>query len=76
MSKLDEVKEILNTLRVALSVGIGLLALVVSGLVGRLDDGRVDAVFWLGVMAAFLLVGGVFWIVRKLSDKTKEIKDL
>lgn len=32
MSKLDEVKEILNTLRVAMSLSFGILMIVVSGI--------------------------------------------
>jgi hypothetical protein len=45
MSKLDEVKEILNTLRVAMSLSFGLLIVVVSGIIKRFDDNNVDAIF-------------------------------
>ena len=44
MSKLDEVKEILNTLRVAMSLSFGLLIVVVSGIIKRFDN-NVDAIF-------------------------------
>ena len=33
VSKLDEVKEILNTLRVAMSLSFGMLVIVVNGIV-------------------------------------------
>lgn len=42
MSKLDEVKEILNTLRVAMSLSFGMLIIVVSGIIRRFDDNSVD----------------------------------
>ena len=45
VSKLDEVKEILNTLRVAMSLSFGLLIVVVSGIIKRFDDNNVDAIF-------------------------------
>ena len=35
MSKLDEVKEILNTLRVAMSLSFGMLVVVVTGIMNN-----------------------------------------
>ena len=37
MAKLDEIKEILNTLRIWLSLIIGLIVVVSSGLISRYD---------------------------------------
>ncbi len=50
MSKLDEIKEILNTLRVAMSISFGILVVAISGLVKRLDAGNVDILFWAGIV--------------------------
>ena len=76
MSKLDEVKEILNTLRVALSLSFGMLVIVVSGIINRLDNNHVDAIFWLGVLFAVFLLIVIFLLIIKISQRTKEIKEL
>lgn len=76
MSKLDEVKEILNTLRVALSLSFGMLVIVVSGIINRLDNNHVDTIFWLGVLFAVFLLIIIFLLIIKISQRTKEIKEL
>jgi len=53
MSELDEVKEILNTLRVAMSLSFGMLVIVVSGIIKRFDDANIDSIFWLGTLFSF-----------------------
>ena len=76
MSKLDEVKEILNTLRVAMSLSFGLLIVVVSGIIKRFDDNNVDAIFWLGISFTVFLLVVIFLLIIKISQRTKEIKEL
>ncbi|MEA3384769.1 MAG: hypothetical protein U9Q20_08900 [Campylobacterota bacterium] len=76
MAKLDEVKEILNTLRIALSLTIGIIVILIGNIVNRYDDGKVDEIFWLAIFVCFVLISFVVLIVNKLSKKTKEIKDL
>ena len=76
MSKIDEVKEILNTLRVLLSLTLGFIALVVSGLVKRYDEQKIDWIFYSGSFLFFSLLFIVLLIVIKISNKTKEIKDI
>lgn len=76
MSKLDEVKEILNTLRVAMSLSFGMLVIVVSGIINRFDQNQVDMVFWLGFLFAVFLLVVIFLLIIKISQKTKEIKEL
>jgi hypothetical protein len=76
MSKLDEVKEILNTLRIAMSISFGLLVVTITGLVNRLDTGRVDILFWAGITFSVLIILVIFKLFVKISDKTKEIGDL
>jgi hypothetical protein len=53
MSKLDEVKEILNTLRVAMSLTFGMLIIVVGGIIKRFDENNVDPIFWLGAFLQY-----------------------
>jgi hypothetical protein len=76
MSKLDEVKEILNTLRVAMSLSFGMLIIVVSGVIKRFDDNNVDSIFWLGTLFTVFLLTVIFLLIIKISQRTKEIKEL
>lgn len=76
MAKIDEVKEILNTLRIALSLVIGVIVILVGSIVGRYDAQKIDEIFWLAIFVSFVLISFVLLIVNKLSKKTKEIKDL
>ncbi|ADR34764.1 hypothetical protein Sulku_2104 [Sulfuricurvum kujiense DSM 16994] len=76
MSKLDEVKEILNTLRVAMTIGFGLLVVIVGGLIKRYDDQIIDTLFWSGVGFAVLTLTVIVLLMTSISKKTKEIKEL
>jgi len=76
MSKLDEVKEILNTLRVAMSLTFGMLIIVVGGIIKRFDDNNVDSIFWLGTFFTVFLLAVIFLLIIKISQRTKEIKEL
>jgi len=76
MGKIDEVKEILNTLRIATSISFGILILTVTGLIKRFDDGIVDMLFWAGIVFSISVVIVIFKLFTKISDKTKQIGDL
>ncbi len=74
MAKLDEIKEILNTLRIALSITVGIIVVLIGSIINRYDLGRVDEIFWTAVSVCFVLIFFVLLIVNKLSKKTKEIR--
>ncbi len=76
MGKIDETKEVLNTLRIALTIGMGILVMIIGKLIDRFDNNRIDGVFWLGVFVTIVLIGIMISLVIKLSNRTKEIKDL
>ena len=76
MGKIDEVKEILNTLRVAMSIGFGVFVLIAGKLVTLYTNKIFSEIFWISVAAAILNIIAIFLIVKKISLKTKEIKDL
>ena len=76
MAKIDEIKEILNTLRVTLSIIVGVLVVLIGNAVGRYDNSRIDEIFWLTIASCFILIIFLLLVVQKLSAKTKEIKDL
>jgi len=76
MSKLDEVKEILNTLRIAMSISFGMLVIAVAGVIGRFDKNLIDYFFWFGVVFIISLLIVIFKLIMKISEKTKEIREL
>ena len=76
MAKIDEIKEILNTLRVAMSIAFGILIVLVGSIIKRYDTLGTDIIFWIGVGFTFVILLAITIIVTKISNKTKEIKDL
>ena len=73
---IDEVKEILNTLRVAMSIGFGIFVLIIGKLTALYQGNDFSEVFWMTIAAALLDMLAILFIVKKISIKTKEIKDL
>jgi len=73
---IDEVKEILNTLRVAMSIGFGIFVLIIGKLTALYQGNNFSEVFWMTIAAALLDMLAILFIVKKISIKTKEIKDL
>ena len=69
-------KEILNTLRVAMSIMFGLLVVLVGALLKRYDAHTLDSMFWIGVVIAMLIILIIFAIIRKIAKKTSEIGEL
>jgi len=76
MAKIDEIKEILNTLRIAMSIAFGILVVVVGSIIKRYDTNNIDDIFWIGIGFTFLLLISIYLIIKRISNKTKEIKDL
>jgi len=48
MAKIDEVKEILNTLRLFFSIGIGLIVVITGSLISKEQNNTIDIYFWIG----------------------------
>jgi len=76
MGTIDEVKEILNTLRIAMSILFGMIVVLTGSLVKRYDTGNTDTLFWLGICLMFVFMFILVIVVRKIAKKTKEIKEL
>ncbi len=76
MAKIDEIKEILNTLRIAMSIAFGLLVVLVGSIVKRYDAHIVDSIFWIGAGFCALILLFLVIIIQKIAKKTKEIRDL
>ena len=76
MAKIDEIKEILNTLRLALSILMGILIITIGSVINRFDNNKVDDIFWFSIVFAFIIIIILTMIIKKISNRTKEIKDL
>jgi len=76
MGKIDEVKELLNTLRVAMSISFGILVILIGSIIKRYDAEKIDVLFWSGILFALAIIGAIVVIIFKIANKTKEIKDL
>ena len=76
MARLDEVKEILNTLRLFFSIMIGIIVLLTGALVNKEQNNLVDIYFWMGTIIDVVLLIGIILIVKLLKKYTKQIKDL
>ena len=76
MAKLDEVKEILNTLRVAMSIAFGMFVLLVGKLVSLYMENKIGDIFWISIVASVVIVIVIFLIIKKIAQKTREIRDI
>lgn len=76
MGKIDEVKEILTTLRVAMSIAFGILVITIGSLIKRYDNDSIDLLFWGGVVFSFFVIGIIGILIINISNKTKEIGGL
>jgi len=76
MSKLDEVKEDLNFLRTIFSLLFGSILVMIGGIIARLDSQRVDFVFWIGFLLAFLFLVVLFLVYLKIKKLTSSLRDL
>ncbi|MEA1973173.1 MAG: hypothetical protein U9N34_07770 [Candidatus Cloacimonadota bacterium] len=76
MAKIDEIKEVLNTLRVAMSIAFGIFVLVVGKIISMYIDGKIIDIFWLSIFVAIVNMVVILVIVKYISKKIKEIRDI
>ena len=76
MAKIDEVKEILNTLRVAMSILAGIIVVLVGKIFTKFERDEFDFIFWVTNVVTLLVIVAEALIIYNISKKTKEIKDL
>ena len=73
MAKIDEIKELLNSLRIWLSITVGLMVVVCGGLISRFDNAKIDLIFWLGSFLFFIFLFVIVLLIVNISKRTKEI---
>jgi len=76
MAELDEAKEFLTTLRVFFTVAVVIMVAIGGGISNSYRTQQFDIIFWLGLAIEFLLFLFIFAIIKKIKQKTREIKDL
>jgi len=76
MAKIDEIKEILNTLRITMSIVAGILVVLVGKLFTKFEKQEFGTIFWVVFFVIMIFVFIEAIVVLKISNKTKEIKDL
>ena len=76
MAKIDEIKEILNSLRVAMSIAFGVFVLILGKILSMYTDNQIIDIFWLAIAAAIIYLAVIFVIIRQITKKTREIRDL
>lgn len=76
MAKIDEIKEILNTLRLFFSIGIGLVVIITGSLIKKEEVNNIDLYFWIGSIVDFILIIGLVYLIKSIKHNTKIIKDL
>ena len=76
MAKIDEIKEYLTTLRVFFTVTIAIMVAIGGGLISSYRQELYDIVFWIGVISELILMTSVIFTIKKIKQKTREIKDL
>ena len=67
MAKIDEVKEILNTLRVGLSIVVGLLVVIVGSTIKLEQSGSTGIYFYIGLIVSVILTVVFLQIIRKIK---------
>ena len=75
MAKIDKIKEILNTLRVLLSLSIGLILGLAAKVSDFYDREVFDARFYLALISINFLIFIIIYIAIKIKSKTEEIED-
>ena len=76
MAKLDEVKEILTSLRVGLTIVIGLLVVITGSTIKLERSDEIDIYFYMGLLTSIILVVIFLQIIKYIKIFTKQIKDL
>ena len=76
MAKIDEIKEILNSLRVGMSIVVGLIVLLTGALINKEQSNQTDIYFWIGLVINVILLFTFLKIIKSIRKNTKMIKDL
>jgi len=76
MAKIDEVKELLNTLRAVFGIIVAVILTITAGLIKMYYSNQIDILFYIGSMFNILLVFCLPIIAKYIAKNIKKLKDL
>jgi len=76
MAKIDEIKELLNTLRAVFGIIVAVILTIAAGLIKMYYSNQIDILFYIGAMFNVLLVLCLPVITRYIAKNIKKLKDL
>ena len=76
MAKIDEIKETLNSLRVGMSIVVGLIVIITGALINKEQTSSIDIYFYSGLILDVMLLLVFIKIIKSIKLNTLKIKDL
>ena len=76
MAKIDEIKEILNSLRLGLSIIVGLIVVITGALIRKEQLDKIDIYFFVGLMLDVILLFLFMKIIKSIKKNTEKIRNL
>ena len=76
MAKIDEVKELLNSLRAMFGIIVAVILTITAGLIKMYYNNQIDILFYIGAFFDILLVLGLVFIAKIVIKNIQKIKDL
>ena len=76
MAKIDEVKELLNTLRAVFGIIVAVVLTITAGLIKMYYGDQIDVLFYVGALFDVLLIVSLPIIAKIIAKNIKKLKDL
>ena len=76
MAKIDEIKELINTLRIYLTIISALIISIGAGISKLYISEKINILFWIGVVLCFIMIIVFIVIANALHKNIKKLKDL
>jgi len=76
MAQIDQIKEILNNLRLYFSITSVIFLTLAVGLIGMYKKDEINDLFWVGISTLFVIFVIFLIVILKIRNKTKKIGGL
>ena len=76
MAKIDEVKELLSTLRAVFGVIVAVILTLTAGLIKMYYNDRIDILFYMGSLLNIVLITALPIIAKIIAKNIKKLRDL
>ncbi|MFP4487103.1 MAG: hypothetical protein ACLFOC_09070 [Campylobacterales bacterium] len=74
MAKLDKINKEIDLLRSFLFLLLAVFVSIVVGLISRYDSGRVDFIFWIGVVLEPMILIVSIKVTKIITSKIKDLE--